>query len=101
MGILAQTSNYQKFIKKANKIPDYAREYRNDYLFIRGINKVCEDFVEILGREEIFKSHQADRLMRYFNRFLKAQQLDYLSDTSEINFKYEDVKSIEFRITIK
>ena len=39
--------------------------------------------------------------MRYFNRFLKAQQLDYLSDTSEINFKYEDVKSIEFRITIK
>ena len=101
MGILAQTSNYQKFIKKTNKIPDYAREYRNDYLYIRGINKVCEDFVEILGREEIFKSHQADRLMRYFNRFLKAQQLDYLSDTSEINFKYEDVKSIEFRITIK
>ena len=95
MGILAQTSNYQKFIKKTNKIPDYAREYRNDYLFIRGINKVCEDFVEILGREEIFKSHQADRLMRYFNKFLKAQQLDYLNDTSETNFKYEDVKSIE------
>ena len=39
--------------------------------------------------------------MRYFNTFLKPQQLDYLSDTSEINFKYEDVKSIEFRITIK
>ena len=95
MGILAQTSNYQKFIKKTNKIPDYAREYRNDYLFIRGINKVCEDFVEILGREEIFKSHQADRLMRYFNKFSKAQQLDYLNDTSETNFKYEDVKSIE------
>ena len=101
MGILAKTSNYQKCIKKTNKIPDYARDYRNEYLFIRGINKTCEDFVEMLGREEIFKSHQADRLMRYFNRFLKAQQLDYLSDTSEINFKYEDVKSIEFRITIK
>ena len=95
MFILAHSSNYQKCIKKTNKIPDYAREYRNEYLFIRGINKVCENFVEILGREEIFKSHQADRLMRYFNRFLKAQQLDYLSDTSEINFKYEDVKSIE------
>ena len=95
MGILERTSKYQKCIKKTNKIPDYAREYKNEYLFIRGINKVCEDFVEILGREEIFKSDQADTLMRYFNKFLKAQQLDYLNDTSEINFKYEDVKSIE------
>ena len=95
MGILERTSKYQKCIKKTNKIPDYAREYKNEYLFIRGINKVCEDFVEILGREEIFKSDQADTLMRYFNKFLKAQQLDYLNDTSEINFKCEDVKSIE------
>ena len=62
---------------------------------MRGINKACENFVEILGREEIFKSHQADRLMRYFDRFLKAQQLDYLSDTSEITYKFKDVKSIE------
>ena len=101
MGILAQYDNISGSILSKSKIPDYAREYRNEYLFIRGINKICENFVEILGREEMFKSHQADRLMRYFNRFLKAQQLDYLSDTSEINFKYEDVKSIEFRITIK
>ena len=93
--ILAHSSNYQKCIKKTNKIPDYAREYRNEYLFIRGIDKACGEFVEILGREEIFKSHQVDRLMRYFNKFLKAQQLDYLNDTSEINLKYEDVKSIE------
>ena len=95
MVILAHSSSYQKCIKKTNKIPDYAREYGNEYPFIRGINKVCEKFVEILGREEIFKSHQVDRLMRYFNKFLKAQQLDYLNDTSEINLKYEDVKSIE------
>ena len=95
MGILFQSDhNYNATLNKS-KIPDYAREYWNEYLFIRGINKVCENFVEILGREEIFKSHQADRLMRYFNRFLKAQQLDYLSDTSEISFKFKDVKSIE------
>ena len=95
MGILAKTSNYQKCIKKTNKIPDYARGYRNEYLFIRGINKTCEKFVEILGIEEVFKSHQSKRLMRYFNKFLIAQQIDYLNGTSEINFKYEDVKSIE------
>ena len=95
MGILCQSDHNCNATLSNSKISDYAREYRNEYLFVRGFNKVCENFVEILGREEIFKSHQADRLMRYFNRFLKAQQLDYLSDTSEINFKYEDVKSIE------
>ena len=95
MGILCQSDHNCNATLSNSKISDYAREYRNEYLFIRGFNKVCENFVEILGREEIFKSHQADRLMRYFNRFLKAQQLDYLSDTSEISFKFKDVKSIE------
>ena len=95
MVILAQTSNYQKCIKKANKIPDYAREYRNEYLFIRGINKTCGEFVKKLGREEIFKSPQADSLMRNFNKFLKAQELGYLNDTSEISLKYKDIKSTE------
>ena len=95
MGILPQSDHNCNATLNKSKILDYAMGYRNEYLFIRGINKVCENFVEILGREEIFKSHQADRLMRYFNRFLKAQQLDYLSDTSEISFKFKDVKSIE------
>ena len=78
-----------------SKIPDYARDYRNECLFIRGIDKTCGEFAKKLGREEIFKSPQADGLMRNFNRFLKAKQLGYLSDTSEINFKYKDVISIE------
>ena len=29
-----------------SKIPDYARDYRNEYLFIRGINKTCGDFIK-------------------------------------------------------
>ena len=40
MVILEHTSNYQKCIKKTNIIPDYAREYRNEYLFIRGIDNL-------------------------------------------------------------
>ena len=43
MGILAKTSNYQNFIKNNNIIPDYARDYKNEYLFIRGIDKTCEN----------------------------------------------------------
>ena len=46
MGILAQTSNFQNCIKKTNKIPEYAMDFKNEYLFIRGINKEMESFVE-------------------------------------------------------
>ena len=48
-----------------------------------------------MSEEEIFKSPQADRLISYFNKFLKAQQLGYLSDNSEIYYEYKDVMSIE------
>ena len=95
MGILDQTSNFQNSLKNTNKIPDYARDYRNEYLFIRGIDKKCGEFKKKLSREDLFKSSQANSLMRNFNRFLKAQELEYLNDTSEIKLKYKDVISIE------
>ena len=63
MDILEQYDNNSGAILSKSKIPDYARDYRNEYLFIRGINKACENFVKKLGREEIFKSPQADRLI--------------------------------------
>ena len=86
---------FPEFIKKTNKIPDYLKNYRNEYLFIRGIDKTCGEFVKKLGEEEIYKSPQANKLMSYMNRYLKAQQLGYLGDTSEICIKYKDVISIE------
>ena len=96
MGILNHTSNFQNSLKNTNKIPDYASEYRNEYLFIRGINKKCGEFVKRLDVEgKIFNSSQANKLIFYFNEFLKAQQIEYLNDTSEINFKEKDVIGIE------
>ena len=40
MGILEHSSNYQKCIKKTNKIPEYARDFKNEYLFVRGIDEL-------------------------------------------------------------
>ena len=40
MGILATSSNPQNCIKKTNKIPEYARGSRNEYLFIRGVDNL-------------------------------------------------------------
>ena len=33
-------SDFKNFIKMNNKIPFYAREYKREYLFIRGLNKI-------------------------------------------------------------
>ena len=97
MGTLAQTSNFQNCIKKTNKIPDYAREYRNEYLFIRGINKSCEKFVikYNLDASELFVSSYSDRIKLFIRKFLKAQELDYLKDISCFIFKECDVDNIE------
>ena len=96
MGILEHTSNYQNCIKKTNKIPEYAMDFKNEYLFIRGINKECEKFVKKLDVDaKIFDTSQAYQLMLYFRRFLKAKELGYLEDSSDFKFEESDINFIE------
>ena len=55
-----------------------------------------EKFVKILDQEgEIFNTPQAKKAMYYFNKFLKAQEIEYLNDISELYFKEKDVRFIE------
>ena len=44
MGILPQSDNISNSTLSNSKIPDYAKDYKNEYLFIRGINKTCGNF---------------------------------------------------------
>ena len=80
-----------------SKIPEYARDYRNEYLFIRGIDKTLEDFVfkYNLVVREFFVSSYSDRIKLFIRNFLKAQELGYLKDTSCFIFKKCDVENIE------
>ena len=80
MGILTQYDHNCNPTLSKSKIPDYARDYRNEYLFIRGINKTCGDFVKKIDDKEIFKSSKADKLMLYINKLYKAEELGYLND---------------------
>ena len=98
MGILPQSDHKSNPILNKSKIPDYARDYKNEYLFIRAINKTCEDFIkriDLYEENKIFNSSRANNLMFHFNKFLKAIQLDYLKDISDFYFKEKDVRSIE------
>ena len=77
-------------------IPDYAKDFRNEYLFITGINKECEVFElkYLLDASELFVSSYSDKLKFHLRKFLKAQELGYLKDISSFIFKESDVYNI-------
>ena len=100
MGILAQTSNFQNCIKKTNKIPEYAREFKNEYLFIKGINKEFKYFVENINEATrgLFENHRVDKIKKFIKKFLLAQKLGYLNDVSNFEIESSDV---DYLIKIK
>ena len=69
MGILAQSDHDCNAILSKYKIPDYARDYRNEYLFIRGINKTCGEFEKLINEnEEFYNGSKALRIIRHVNK---------------------------------
>ena len=86
MVILALSSNFQNYITKTNKIPEYARDYKKEYLFIRGINKMCLNFIskyETDSRKR-FVSEYYDSIKYFIKRFLKGQERGKLKDISNL-----------------
>ena len=85
-------------VLNTNKIPDYAKDFKNEFLFIRGINKSCEDFVinYLSDCSELFVTSYSDKIKFFIRKFLKAQELDYLKDTSCFILKESDVDNINF-----
>ena len=90
MGILEHSSNYQKCIKKTNKIPHYASDFRNEYLFIRGINKTCGDFVKSIKENEEF--YNCSKAIRIIRKIKKLKRLGYFKNISRIKFEIDDVE---------
>ena len=100
MGILAHLSNFQNFhnFKKSNnnKIPPYVREYKEEYLFIRGINKEFKYFVGNMdyATKGLFKNHRVDRIKYFIKRLLKGQERGRLRDISEFEIEENDVDNL-------
>ena len=94
MGILGTSSNYQNCIKSTNnKIPEYARDYKKEYLYIRGLNKEFKYFYNHLDEinNGLFKSKRSDRLCNLIKRFLRGQEKGKLKDISEFEIYEDDV----------
>ena len=100
MVILAHSSNSQNCIKKTNVIPEYARDFKNEYLFIRGINKEFKYVVENINEATrgLFENHRVDKIKKFIKKFLLAQKLGYLNDVSNFEIKNSN---IDYLIKIK
>ena len=81
-----------------SKIPEYAKDFKKEWLIIRGINKECYKFYTdyLCDASELFVTRHSDKIKYYIRRFLKAQERGYLKDTSCFTFKGCDVKNIDF-----
>ena len=91
MGILAQSDHNCN--ATLNKVPDYAKDHKNEYLFIRGIDKCFEYFFDNIEKANsgVFENHGVDKIHKLIGRFEKAQRLNYLNDISDKNIKRKDV----------
>ena len=101
MVILAHSSNFQNCIKKTNKIPEYARDFKKEYLLIRGINKEFKYFVDNINEATrgLFENHRVVRIKYFIKRFLKGQERGKLQDTS--NFEINNIVVIQIILHIK
>ena len=96
MGILAQTSNFQNCIKKTNVIPQYARDFKNEYLFIRGIDKEIRYFVDHIDEafRGLFENHRVVRIKKFIKQFLLGQKKGKLQDTSNFEINNIDIDNL-------
>ena len=83
---LLHFSTSQNCIKSTNKIPEYAREYKKEYLFIRGINKEFKYFVDNIDKANtgLFENHRVDSIKYLIKRFLRGQERGKLKDISNL-----------------
>ena len=103
MGSEVHTSEINNINNSNNKIPEYARNYKKEWLFIRGINKTAGRILTKLeydpDYEKVFSSPGVKALVRDFRKVLAYERMGKLQNISELKFKLSDVDNIiELRI---
>ena len=92
---LTHFSDFKNFIKLNNKIPEYAREYKKEYLYIRGLNKEFEYFInkpEDISTYEFFHNKNVDKMIKLIEIFLKKQGKGKFSkDLRGLKFREKDI----------
>ena len=90
-------SEFKSFIK-SNKIPEYAREYKREYQFIRGLNKKFEYFIKKMDdlNNGLFETNSTNSIKYYMKRFLRGQEDGKFKDISNFIFPDNILNNINF-----
>ena len=77
----------------SNKIPEYAREYKKEYLYLKGIQKELKDLGEItLNYIDSFVTKYLKRRIKIINRFMFEQERGRLKNISSFKLKKCDFR---------
>ena len=76
-------------LSSKNKIPEYAREYKREYQFIRGINKAIKNF-----KDRDYDEYGAHIVEHLLKKFLSAQEKGKLKKINELYFWKNDILDI-------
>ena len=81
------------FIKN---IPDYAKDFKNEYLFILGINNEFKYFLDNMDEATrgLFENFRVDKIKKFIEKFLLYQNSGYFKDLSNFEIKSSDVKNL-------
>ena len=100
MGFVDHVSVFKNSNTSKNKIPEYAKNFKKEWLYITGINKKCGDFMKKIdfnsnSFKEVFFTSKPKALISHFKNVLEAQKMGKLQNISDFYFKYFDVNNIE------
>ena len=81
------------FIKN---IPDYAKDFKNEYLFILGINNEFKYFLDNMNEATrgLFENNKVDKIKKFIGKFLLYQNSGYFNDLSNFEIKSSDFKNL-------
>ena len=73
-------------------IPDYAKDYKNEYLFIRGTDKQFKYFLDNIEKADqgVFQNNRVEIIEKNINRLEKAIKMGYFKDNSNLEIDGRD-----------
>ena len=77
-------------------IPNYAKDFKNEYLFILGINNEFKYFLDNMNEatRELFENFRVDKIKKFIKLFLAYQNLGQFKDVINFEIKSSDIKNL-------
>ena len=77
-------------------IPDYAKDFKNEYLFIIGINNEFKYFLDNINEATngLINNFRVDKIKKFIGKFLLYQNSGYFKDLSNFEIKSSNFKNL-------